>query len=91
MNARVAICMKDGRQAETETTRAALADFWRRHEGQILAAVVDVNLTRWFWSEETGWERALKFRYIPNRPDLWARDPKPADLKPTTATPFDRI
>lgn len=91
MKARAAVFMKDGRSAETDTTRAALADFWSRNEERILAAVIDVNLTRWFWSEDTGWQRAPKFRYVPNRPDLWARDPKPEDLQPTTATPFDRI
>lgn len=91
MRAYALVYMVDGRLGETDTTRDALADFWQRHEGEILAAVVDVNLTRWFWSKETGWMRATKFRYVPNRPELWARDPKADDLKPTTATPFDRI
>lgn len=92
MKARAAVFMKDGRSAETTTTRAALADFWSRNEERILAAVIDVNLTRWFWSEDTGWQRAPKFRYKPNAPtETWHLDPKPEDLKPTTATPFDRL
>ena len=91
MKATALVYMFDGRQAQTETTRQALADFWHRHEQDICAAVIDVNLTRWFFSHETGWERATKFRYVPNRPELWKRDPKTADLKPTTATPFDRV
>ncbi len=88
MKAHVMICMNDGRQAETTTTRNALADFWQRHEDNILAAVVDICLTRWFWSQDTGWQKATKFRYTPNRPDCWKHDPKATDLKPTTAKPW---
>ena len=88
MKATALICMVDGRQAETTTTRDALADFWQRHADDILAAVIDISLTRWFWSQDTGWQRATKFRYVPNRPDRWKRDPKPDDMRPTTATPW---
>lgn len=91
MKAHALVYMSDGRSTETDTTRDALADFFRRNESSITALLVDVNLTLWFWSPETGWQRATKFCYVPSCPDLWHRDPKPEDLKPTSMTPFDRI
>lgn len=89
MKANALVYMVDGRRAETETTRAALADFWQRRESDILAAVIDVNLTRWFYHRDHGWERGTLFRYTPNHPESWRQD-KPT-TRPTTATPFDRI
>lgn len=91
MQAKALVYMSDGRQAETTTTRDALKGFWQRHENDIEALVADINLTRWFWSRETGWQKATKFRYEPNRPDKWKRDPKASDLRPTKQTPFDRL
>lgn len=88
MKAKALVVLKNGIQAETETTRDALKDFWQRRAGDICAAVIDVNLTRWFWSPDTGWERATKFRYVPNHPESWRIEP--TDTTPTTATPFDR-
>lgn len=92
MKAHALVYMVDGRSTETDTTREALADFWQRNEERIAALLIDVNLTLWFWSHETGWERATKFRYQSNTPpETWRRNPKPADLKPTSMTPFDRV
>lgn len=92
MKAHALVYMTDGRSTETDTTRAALADFFRRNESSIAALLVDVNLTRWFWTPDTGWQRAIKFRYQSNTPpETWRREPKPDDLKPTAMTPFDRI
>lgn len=90
MEAKAIVYMFSGATAEAETTRAALADFWQRRQNDICAAVIDINLTRWIYTYKTGWERATKFRYVPDRPDLWKHEPTVGDLKPTTDTPFDR-
>lgn len=89
MKAKAVVHLFSGATAATETTREALKDFWQRREKDICAAVVDINMRLWFYSHETGWERALKFRYVPGRPELWHQELKAGDLKPTTMTPFD--
>lgn len=76
MKADVTVQMKDGRRLEhCITTRDALRDFCKRHKGEIDWLIADINLIRWFYSCEHGWFKRVKFRYVPNRPDLWNKIP----------------
>lgn len=88
MNVTVTIYMKDGRKATTTTTRKALHDFWQRQSDNIYFARIDCNMKIWIFDNTFGWFKGIKFRYVPNRPDLWHQKPK---LEATKQTPFDYI
>lgn len=86
MKAKATVEMSDGRYLTTYTTREALADFFRRRKGEIETLLVDINLTRWFYTKGDGWFSASLFRYVPGEPELWR---KRGTLKPARRSPFD--
>lgn len=81
MKAKASVTMRDGTTATTMTTREALEDFFRRRALEIDTLVVDIGLTRWYWSLESGWFCRPMWHYVPNRPDQWQQRGK---MKPAT-------
>jgi len=76
MLAIVTVQMKDGRlQRKVRTTRDAIRDFFNRRKDEIEWLIADINLIRWYYHCDAGWFKKPKFKYIPNRPDLWRQVP----------------
>lgn len=89
MKANLLVQLRSGEHFKATTTRAYLADWFRKNQQSVKWLIADINLTRWFYDQMSGWFRGTRFTYVPNKPELWQQ--KHPDLKPTTCTPFDCV